>query len=117
MICRRRRAGVVLAALWRIARDAGACCSGCAGPLVSRRGSWQMLERTQRSAPERLTDVMIAAFGVKVLLFGAYVVGDARRCWRCVRCRSSLSFTGYYVALHVVEALLSEAAARGGVSS
>jgi len=77
---------------------------GLAGPLTSAVLTWQVLERTHLSAPERLTGVMITAFGVKVLLFALYVVvllGVLE-----LRARPFvLSFTGYYVGLHVVEAM------------
>ena len=77
---------------------------GMVGPLSSAVLTWQVLERTYSSSPERLTSVMITAFGVKVLLFALYVVGAL---WGLgLRPKPfMLSFTGYYVGLHVVEAL------------
>jgi hypothetical protein len=88
---------------------------GMAGPLMSAVVTWQVLERTQSSAPERLTGVMITAFGIKVLLFAFYVViilGLLE-----LRPRPfMLSFTGYYVGLHVVEALFLRRLLNGGVS-
>jgi hypothetical protein len=77
---------------------------GMAGPLVSAVGTWLVLERTQSAAPERLTGVMMAAFGVKVLLFAAYVVVILAVLGMRPR-PFMLSFTGYYVGLHVAEAL------------
>jgi hypothetical protein len=77
---------------------------GMAGPLTSAVVTWQVLERTHVSAPERLTGVMITAFGVKVLLFALYVVVLLG----ALELRPKpfmLSFTGYYVGLHVVEAM------------
>ena len=77
---------------------------GMLGPLSSAVVTWHVLERTQSSTPERLTNVMITAFGVKVLLFAVYVVvilgvlGFRPKPFM-------LSFAGYYVALHVVEAM------------
>lgn len=78
---------------------------GMAAPLVSTVVSWQIAERTHASAPERLTGVLVAAFGIKMVLFGAYVavvlgVLDLRPV------PFVASFTGYYVALHFGEALL-----------
>ena len=77
---------------------------GMAGPLTSAVLTWQVLERTQSSTPERLTNVMIAAFGLKALLFAVYVVVAL---WALgLRPKPfMLSFTGYYVGLHVVEAM------------
>jgi hypothetical protein len=77
---------------------------GIAGPLVSASVSWWVIERTARTAPDRLTHVMIGSFGVKVLLFGLYLVvmlkGLGLRPLPFM-----LSFTGYYVALHLAEAV------------
>jgi len=88
---------------------------GMVGPLVSAVVTWLVLERTQSAAPERLTGVMITAFGVKVLLFAAYVVvilaGLGMRPKAFM-----LSFTGYYVGLHVVEALFLRRLLAAGVS-
>jgi Kef-type K+ transport system membrane component KefB len=87
---------------------------GMAGPLTSAVVTWQVLERTQSSSPERLTSVMITAFGVKVLLFALYV---AAALWGLgLRPKPfMLSFTGYYVGLHVVEAVfLRRLLADGG---
>jgi hypothetical protein len=77
---------------------------GMAGPLASAVLTWQVLERTHVSAPERLTGVMMTAFGAKVLLFALYVVVLLG----VLELRPKpfmLSFTGYYVGLHVVEAM------------
>jgi hypothetical protein len=89
---------------------------GIAGPLLSAVVSWQVLERTHRSAPERLTNVMITSFGVKVLLFGLYLV-IALKVLGLRPLPFMLSFTGYYVALHVVEAMFLRRLLAGNVSS
>lgn len=89
---------------------------GLAGPLVSAVVSWQIIERTQRSAPERLTNVMISSFGAKVLLFGLYLV----LMLKVLALRPMpfmLSFTGYYVVFHVVEAVYLRRLLASGVSS
>jgi hypothetical protein len=78
---------------------------GLAAPLVSTVVSWIVIERTQRTAPEKTTGVLMAAFGIKVVLIGAYVVGAlAGLSLRPVP--FIVSFTGYYVLLHATEALL-----------
>ena len=78
---------------------------GLAAPLVSAVVSWIVIERTQRTAPERMTNVLMAAFGIKMILFGAYVIGVlAGLSLRPVPFIAS--FTGYYVLLHAVEAVL-----------
>lgn len=89
---------------------------GLAGPLLSAVISWQVLERTHRVAPERLTNVMLVSFGAKVLFFALYLVlmlkGLALRPMPFM-----LSFTGYYVALHVVEAACLKRLLSARVSS
>jgi len=88
---------------------------GMAGPLVSAVATWLVLERTQGAAPERLTGVMITAFGVKVLLFAAYVVVILALLGMRPR-PFMLSFTGYYVGLHVVEALFLRRLLAAGIA-
>ena len=89
---------------------------GLAGPLVSAVVSWQILERTHQSAPERLTNVLIKMFAAKGLLFGLYLV----LVLKVLALRPmpfTLSFTGYYVALHVVEAVCLRRLLANSVSS
>ena len=75
---------------------------GMCGPLVSAVVTCVLRERT---APERLGGVMMTAFAVKMLFFGAYVV--AMLGMLNLEPRAFIvSFTCYYVALHLVEALL-----------
>jgi hypothetical protein len=71
---------------------------GLAGPLASAVVSWQLIERTQVSAPERLTSVLI--LGVAGLRPTPFI----------------LSFTGYYVGLHVVEAMFLKRLLADGAS-
>jgi hypothetical protein len=78
---------------------------GMAAPLASAIVTWLVMARTQASAPERLTNVLISAFGIKMVLFGAYVVVMLGvLSMRPVPFIAS--FTSYYVALHLGEALL-----------
>ena len=75
---------------------------GMCGPLVSAVVTCVLRERTP---PERLGGVMMTAFAVKMLFFGAYVV--AMLGMLNLEPRAFIvSFTCYYVALHLVEALL-----------
>ena len=78
---------------------------GLAAPLVSAVVTWIVIERTQRTAPDRMTSVLMAAFGIKAILFGAYVIAVlAGLSLRPVPFIAS--FTGYYVLLHATEAVL-----------
>ena len=78
---------------------------GMLAPLAAVIVSWVMTERLYEREPARVTGLMIAAFGVKMLFFGAYValmIG-------IVGLRPGpfvASFTGYFVALYLTEALL-----------
>ncbi len=82
--------------------------AGMAAPLVAVTVSWVLTERTYLREPAQVTRLMIGAFGVKMLFFGAYValmlgVVGLRRTPFIV------SFTGYFVALYLTEALLMRA--------
>ena len=77
---------------------------GMVAPLAGAVATWVLVARTYRSRPERLTSLMVAAFGAKVVCFGAYVtvmlgVLSLRPLPFVV------SFTTYFIALHLFEAL------------
>ena len=71
----------------------------------SAMATWVMVERTfTGSHPERLTALMIQAFAAKMVFFGIYVVVM----FKAVSLRQMpfvVSFTSYFIALHVIEAL------------
>jgi hypothetical protein len=74
-----------------------------AAPLVAAVGSWLVTARVHAVDPARVTPAMVAGFGVKALLFGAYVVAAVRG----VGLRPlpfALSFAGFFVVLYAVEA-------------
>ena len=76
---------------------------GMAGPLVSALGSWVAYERAHRSAPGRLTNVMIGALALKMLLFAGYFVVMLRG----LKVRPVpfvVSFAAYFITLHAMEA-------------
>ena len=87
---------------------------GMAGPLAVASGTWLLAERTYRRRPERLTALMLGAFAGKMVFFGVYVVVMltvlSRRPVPFV-----VSFTSYFVALHLVEALGLRRLFAGGV--
>ena len=77
---------------------------GMLAPLVSAVVTWIAIERTFRASPERLTGVMVIGFGVKMVLFGAYVAVMLRLAGlRPIPFVAG--FTGYFIALHLMEAL------------
>ena len=78
---------------------------GMLAPLAAVIVSWVMTERVFKREPARVTGLMIAAFGAKMLFFGAYVALMIE----IVKLRPApfvASFTGYFVALYLTEALL-----------
>jgi hypothetical protein len=77
---------------------------GMLGPLAMVSGSWVLMERAYRRSPQRLTAVMVAAFAGKLVFFGAYVAVMLRVL--SLRPRPFVSsFTGYFIALYLIEAL------------
>lgn len=77
---------------------------GMIGPLLVSVVSWELAQRTYRRCPERLTGLMVTAFAGKMVFFGAYVavalLGLSLRPIPFV-----VSFTAYFIGLHVTEAL------------
>ncbi len=75
---------------------------GILGPLLVTGATWVLMERTYRRRPEALTSMMIAAFGFKLVFFGAYVaVMLAVLSLRPVPFVAT--FTGSFIALHLTE--------------
>jgi hypothetical protein len=77
---------------------------GMLAPLAGAVGTWVLVARTYPSQPERLTSLMVAAFGGKLVFFGAYVTVMLK----VLALRPLpfvISFTTYFIALHMFEAL------------
>jgi hypothetical protein len=77
---------------------------GMLGPLLVAIVTWVMAEWTYKRNPRALTGLMIAAFGCKLVFFAAYVAVMLR----VVQLRPTpfaVSFSSYFIALHLVEAL------------
>ena len=77
---------------------------GMLAPLAGAVGTWVLVARTYPSQPERLTSLMVAAFGAKLVFFGAYVTVMLK----VLAIRPLpfvISFTTYFIALHMFEAL------------
>lgn len=76
---------------------------GIAGPLASAAVSWIAYVRARASAPERLTQVMITAFALKLVFFSVYVAVTMR----LLELRAVpfvVSLVGAFIALHAMEA-------------
>lgn len=86
---------------------------GMAAPLAAATISWGLAERTYRRHPERLTRVMVGGFAAKMLFFGAYVAVMIKGL-HLQAMPFVVSFTGYFIGLYVVEALLLRRLVAGG---
>jgi hypothetical protein len=92
---------------------AAAVLLGMAAPLAAAGVSWILTERTYKRDPQALTGLMTAAFAVKMLFFGTYVA----LMLRVVGLQPLpfvVSFTGYFIALYLTEALLMRRLFAGG---
>ena len=77
---------------------------GMLGPLVSACVTWVAVQRTYRSAPERLTGTMTVGFAIKFVFFGVYVAVMLR----LLSLRPVpfvFAFTSYFIALYAMQAL------------
>ena len=98
---------IASAAVATVAVDAAAAKAiwlGMLAPLIVVTATWRMIERVSKRHPERVTAVMMTAFGGKLVFFGAYV-GLAIGVLRVQPVPFVLSFTAYFVALQLIEAL------------
>lgn len=78
---------------------------GMIGPLVMASLTWILAERTHTRSPERLTSLLIKTFFAKVVFVGVYLTAMLRM----LSLRPVpfvVSFTSYFIALHLMEALL-----------
>jgi hypothetical protein len=76
---------------------------GMLAPLVVAVLSWVLVERAYRRSPRRVMNVMVVAFGVKMVAFGGYMaVGLRGLGLRPVP--FVVSFTAYFIGLHFAEA-------------
>ena len=85
---------------------------GMLGPLVAVTATWVAIEQTHRRDPGRVWGVLMMAFVIKVLFFGAYVVVM----FRVVGVRTTpfvVSFTSYFLVLYLVEAVLLQRLSTG----
>ena len=77
---------------------------GMLGPLLGALGTWMLVERNYTTRPERLTGLMIAAFAAKMVFFGVYVA-VMLKALSLRPVAFVVSFTSYFIALHVAEAI------------
>ena len=75
------------------------------GPLMAAMATWVIVTRTYRINPVALTNVMVAAFGVKAVFFGVYCVAMVKLFGMDITV-FGLSFAAFFIALYAVEAAL-----------
>jgi len=76
---------------------------GMLAPLAGAVATWVLVARTWPSRPEQLTPLMIAAFGGKLVFFGAYVT-VMLKVFSLRPLPFVTSFTAYFIGLHLFEA-------------
>ena len=77
---------------------------GMIAPLLIAVAMWVAVERTHRRSPASVTPLMMGAFAGKMVFFGTYVVIVLRGLG--VRpVPFVISFTAYFIGLHLIEAL------------
>jgi hypothetical protein len=77
---------------------------GMLAPLLGAAATWLIVTKTDASRPELLPPLMVVAFGVKLVFFGVYVT----MMLTVLSLRPLpfvISFTAYFIALHLFEAL------------
>jgi hypothetical protein len=77
---------------------------GLVGPLASAVITWFLVARAYRMSPERVTSVLVAGFGAKIVFFGLYLAFMVRVMELRV-VPFAVAFVGYVVALYALEAL------------
>ena len=87
---------------------------GMLAPLVGAAATWVLVARTYPSRPQLVTPLMIAAFAAKLVFFGVYVA--IMLTVLAVRpLPFVISFTTYFIALHLFEALCLQRLFAGNV--
>jgi len=84
---------------------------GMLGPLLLAIGTLILVERTYRKAPQKLTSLMTQAFFGKMFFYGVYV-GVIVGFYSFQALPFAVSFTVYFIGLHLTEALYFQALFR-----
>jgi hypothetical protein len=79
--------------------------AGLLGPLTAVVATWIVIDRAARRHPESVGRQMLGAFVVKALFFAGYVV-LALQVLRLQPKPFVVSFTCYFIALYLIEALM-----------
>jgi hypothetical protein len=84
---------------------------GMLGPLGAVTVSWALVARAHAKNPAGVTLLLVAMFIAKMLFFGAWVVGLVAVAGLAPK-PFIVSFTGYFVVLYAVEAVLLQRLSR-----
>jgi hypothetical protein len=77
---------------------------GMAGPLIATIVSWIAMVRQYARNNRGMTRLLLKAFAAKVIFFAVYIIVLLRS--HCVRpIPFVICFAGFYLALHIVEAI------------
>jgi len=87
---------------------------GTLAPVVVTALSWALTQRTYRRDPQALTTWMITAFGIKLLVFAAYVA-TALKVLAVETTPFVISFMGSFLVLHLAEAFALRRLFSGGL--
>lgn len=93
-----------------------AALAGMLAPLVVASGTWILMARTYRRSPEGLTPLILKAFVGKMVFFGAYVA-VVLSVLSIRPIPFIVSFTAYFICLHVMEAICLRRLLAGGLQS
>lgn len=87
---------------------------GMLAPLLGAAATWLIVTRTYPSRPHLLTPLMVTAFATKLVFFGVYVT-VALTALALRPLPFVISFTAYFIALHLFEALCLQRLLAGHV--
>jgi hypothetical protein len=76
---------------------------GMAAPLAAATISWLLIHAQYARGPQGVTALMVKSFAVKMLFFGGYVAAMVAS-GLVQPVPFALSFTGFFLALHIIEA-------------
>jgi hypothetical protein len=77
---------------------------GMLGPLAAAIGTWLLVSWVHKDHPEQSTGLMAGAFAFKMVFFATYVT-LMLNVLRLQVIPFMVSFTGYFIALYLMEAL------------
>lgn len=90
-------------AVWSGMSNSREVLFGMLAPLAGAAATWVLVARAFPSRPESVTPLMVAAFAGKLVFFGAYVT-IMLRVLALRPLPFVVSFTTYFIALHLFEA-------------